>query len=198
MDLLRAAIQEPAPPGLARPLHGAVLPRRGDSACGRSPSLLRVPPPRCESIRGKMGAGEGRRNSARARNGCRSPEGRLNGRDKRTHEMPVDELPDGAFIAIDGHASVVRGAHLLRWSENGYVGKDHAAARRRNRAHAAEHRRGAVSRLPRRNGIRVLNPRCIHKTRRRSTGPANTHTSHCHKPMFLIAVGSVLDLFFLQ
>ena len=48
---------------------------------------------------------------------------RLNGRDKRTHEMPVDELPDGAFIAIDGHASVVRGAHLLRWSENGYVGK---------------------------------------------------------------------------
>ena len=48
---------------------------------------------------------------------------RLNGRDKRTHEMPVDELPDGAFIAIDGHASVVRGAHLLHWSENGYVGK---------------------------------------------------------------------------
>ncbi len=45
---------------------------------------------------------------------------RLDGRDKRTHEMPVDELPDGAFIAIDGHASVVRGAHLLRWSENGY------------------------------------------------------------------------------
>ena len=37
--------------------------------------------------------------------------------------MPVDELPDGAFITIDGHAYVVRGAHLLRWSENGYVRK---------------------------------------------------------------------------
>ena len=72
---------------------------------------------------------------------------RLNGRDKRTHEMPVDELPDGAFIAIDGHAYVVRGAHLLRWSENGYIGEGRAAAWRRNRAHAAEHRCGAVSRL---------------------------------------------------
>jgi hypothetical protein len=48
---------------------------------------------------------------------------RLNDRDKRTHEMLADESPDGAFIAIDGHAYVVRGAHLLRWNENGYVGK---------------------------------------------------------------------------
>jgi hypothetical protein len=46
---------------------------------------------------------------------------RLTGREKRTHEMPSRELPDGAFIAIQGDAYAVRGAHLLRWSESGYV-----------------------------------------------------------------------------
>ena len=48
---------------------------------------------------------------------------RLRGREKRTHEMSLDDLPDGAFIAVEGNAHAVRSAHLLRWSENGYVGK---------------------------------------------------------------------------
>ena len=46
---------------------------------------------------------------------------RLEGREKRTHEMSIDDLPDGAFVAMDGDAYAVRGAHLLRWSENGYT-----------------------------------------------------------------------------
>jgi hypothetical protein len=47
---------------------------------------------------------------------------RLNGRAKRMHEMQLDDLPDGAFVTKDGAAYAVRGAHLLRWSENGYTG----------------------------------------------------------------------------
>ena len=48
---------------------------------------------------------------------------RLDGRAKRTHRMPIDELPDGAFVAIDGTAFALRGAHLLRWSDAGYMEK---------------------------------------------------------------------------
>ena len=48
---------------------------------------------------------------------------RLSGRAKRTHEMPVGDLPDGAFIAAYGEAYAVRGAQLLRWSESGYIEK---------------------------------------------------------------------------
>jgi hypothetical protein len=48
---------------------------------------------------------------------------RLSGCDKRTHEMPVSDLPDGAFISLDGAPLAVRGEGLLRWSESGYVEK---------------------------------------------------------------------------
>lgn len=48
---------------------------------------------------------------------------RLDGRAKRTHVMEADDLPDGAFIETDGLAFALRGTHLLRWSENGYIGK---------------------------------------------------------------------------
>ena len=46
---------------------------------------------------------------------------RLEGRAKRTHELPIDDLPDGAFIARNEAAHAVRGSHLLRWSESGYA-----------------------------------------------------------------------------
>jgi hypothetical protein len=46
---------------------------------------------------------------------------RLDGRAKRTHEMPIDDLPDGAVIALNDGAYALRGSHLLRWSESGYV-----------------------------------------------------------------------------
>jgi hypothetical protein len=48
---------------------------------------------------------------------------RLNGRAKRTHGMPADELPDGTFVALNGVAHAVRGSHLLRWSDSGYTEK---------------------------------------------------------------------------
>jgi len=45
---------------------------------------------------------------------------RRNGRDKRLHSMPYDELPDGAMVAIAGSAFAVRGDDLLKWSFEGY------------------------------------------------------------------------------
>ena len=51
---------------------------------------------------------------------------RLDGRAKRTRSMPIEELPDGAFLTLkdEPHRSfAVRGAHLLRWSETGYTEK---------------------------------------------------------------------------
>jgi hypothetical protein len=51
---------------------------------------------------------------------------RLDGRAKRRHEMPLDDLPDGTFVSLGNEphrAFAVRGAHLLRWGENGYAEK---------------------------------------------------------------------------
>jgi hypothetical protein len=48
---------------------------------------------------------------------------RLDGRAKRMHEKPIDDLPDGTFLALKDAprlAFAVRGSRLLRWSENGY------------------------------------------------------------------------------
>lgn len=48
---------------------------------------------------------------------------RLDGRAKRSHKRPYAELPDGAFVAIDGEAYAVRGRALLRWTPAGYDGR---------------------------------------------------------------------------
>src|SRR5436305_7368434 len=51
---------------------------------------------------------------------------RLDGRAKRMHDMRIEDLPNGAMLALADEspsAFAVRGSHLLRWSENGYVGK---------------------------------------------------------------------------
>jgi hypothetical protein len=45
---------------------------------------------------------------------------RLDGRAKRTHAMPFDELPNGACVTIDGAAFALRGPQMLRWSPSGY------------------------------------------------------------------------------
>jgi len=48
---------------------------------------------------------------------------RLDGRAKRRHDMPLDELPDGAFVTLQGTPDIayaVRGSHLLRWTAEGY------------------------------------------------------------------------------
>ena len=45
---------------------------------------------------------------------------RLDGRCKRVWRARLDDLPDGAMIARDGRAYVVRGAMLWPWSFEGY------------------------------------------------------------------------------
>ncbi len=45
---------------------------------------------------------------------------RLDGRIKRRHAMPIDDLPDGAFIALDEQAFAVYGRSLLHWTPAGY------------------------------------------------------------------------------
>jgi hypothetical protein len=46
---------------------------------------------------------------------------RLQGRTKRLHRRNLDELPDGAFVALE-QAFAVRGSELLRWTPDGYDG----------------------------------------------------------------------------
>jgi hypothetical protein len=45
---------------------------------------------------------------------------RLDGHTKRRHRIRIDDLPDGAFIALDDGAFAVRGNALLRWTPSGY------------------------------------------------------------------------------
>ena len=46
---------------------------------------------------------------------------RLDGRNKRTHRRKLDDLPDGAMIALGEVAFAVRGRSLLRWTPQGYA-----------------------------------------------------------------------------
>ena len=48
-------------------------------------------------------------------------EERLDGRSKRMHERRAEELPDGAFIAIDDGAFALRGNTMLRWTASRYT-----------------------------------------------------------------------------
>lgn len=49
---------------------------------------------------------------------------RLNGRAKRLHRLAVDNLPDGAFVAMEeGAAYALRDNTLLRWTPSGYDGR---------------------------------------------------------------------------
>jgi hypothetical protein len=47
-------------------------------------------------------------------------------RGQRRHQLPLDELPDGAYVLRDGTPWLVRGDALLAWTAAGY-------AERRNR-----------------------------------------------------------------
>jgi len=38
----------------------------------------------------------------------------------RLHESELDELPDGAFVVLDGQPWLVLGSDLLRWTPGGY------------------------------------------------------------------------------
>ena len=48
---------------------------------------------------------------------------RLDRQSKRLHLRKLDELPDGAMIALNDEVYAVRGAYLLRWSPSGYAEK---------------------------------------------------------------------------
>jgi len=49
---------------------------------------------------------------------------RLDGRGKRRHRRAIDELPDGAMLALpDGGAWAVRDDKLLQWTSAGYVAR---------------------------------------------------------------------------
>jgi len=74
--------------------------------------------------------GKGRRASAPAMDKVLHAE-RLDGKAKRTHRMPFGELPDGAFVSIDGEPYAVRGKRLLQWMPKRY---DRSIARRRGTA----------------------------------------------------------------
>lgn len=45
---------------------------------------------------------------------------RRDGKRQRTHRAAIETLPDGAFVAIDGRAWLVRGSELLAWTDRGY------------------------------------------------------------------------------
>ena len=47
-------------------------------------------------------------------------EERLDGRRKRLHRASMDDLPDGAMVALEEGAFAVRGDALLRWTPQGY------------------------------------------------------------------------------
>jgi hypothetical protein len=47
---------------------------------------------------------------------------RLQGRVKRFHRQSIEDLPDGAFLALEEGAFAVRGDALLRWTPGGYHG----------------------------------------------------------------------------
>jgi hypothetical protein len=42
-------------------------------------------------------------------------------KERRLHEARFDELPDGAFVMLDGAPYLVLGSQLLRWSPAGYT-----------------------------------------------------------------------------
>jgi hypothetical protein len=48
---------------------------------------------------------------------------RRDGRIKRQHRQILDDLPDGAFIALGGAAWAVRSKALLRWTPSGYAAR---------------------------------------------------------------------------
>jgi hypothetical protein len=52
---------------------------------------------------------------------ARLHEERLDGRVQRRHEAALDQLPDGAFVLVDGAPLLVLGRELLAWTPAGYA-----------------------------------------------------------------------------
>ena len=75
-------------------------------------------------------AAKGRRASAPAMDEALHAE-RLDGKAKRLHRLSFSELPDGAFVSMDGEPYAVRGKRLLHWTPKRY---DRSIRRRRGTA----------------------------------------------------------------
>ena len=94
LDLLPAGVPRPLPRRRAdgaEPVHGPLLPRRGDRARRRAPAVRRVP---------ERGLPQLPRAHA-ARSAPTTLDERLHAERGRLHESELDELPDGAFVALD-------------------------------------------------------------------------------------------------
>ena len=48
---------------------------------------------------------------------------RLDGRAKRTYRAPIENLPDGTFVALDGDAWLLHAGRLHAWTGAGYAGR---------------------------------------------------------------------------
>jgi hypothetical protein len=55
---------------------------------------------------------------------------RLHAERGRVHERELEELPDGAFVLIDGEPWLVLGSEFLRWTPAGYAERRARAAGR--------------------------------------------------------------------
>lgn len=56
---------------------------------------------------------------------------RLDGRAKRRHRLPIDDLPDGAFLTLPQEPAIafaVLGDDLLRWTPGGYTSRQRRPA----------------------------------------------------------------------
>jgi hypothetical protein len=123
VDRVQAPVPRLAPrtPDAARPLHRAVLPRRGTAfAAGHRPCALcrRADYDRFVSIWRKLHPRQAGADAidAQLHRERVEPETRR----QRHHEVPFDELPDGAFVVYEGQPRLVLGTELLLWSPSGY------------------------------------------------------------------------------
>ena len=107
----------------ARPLHRAVLPRRGDRVRCRTPPLRAVSPRGLRPVQRALARAARRASGADAID-ARLHDERLDPRPRSAaHDAALDDLPDGAFVLHDGAPQLVLGDELLRWSPGGYAAR---------------------------------------------------------------------------
>ena len=128
------------PEAAARPLHRALLPRRGDGV-RRRPSPVRALPPRRLRAPGRdlaRAPSRARPAPTRSTSSCTASASRRTRGRSCHHRAPLGDLPDGAFVLRDGEPWLVRGSELARWTPAGYAERiARPRARRRDRDHAA-------------------------------------------------------------
>ena len=114
---------EARPAAAAGPVHGAVLPRRGDRLRRRPPALRALPQRRLPELRDTLARASPRRRPRGGRDRQRGSTPSASSRARaaqRRHAAPFDTLPDGAFVWHDDAPRLVLGDRLLRWTPAGY------------------------------------------------------------------------------